>query len=178
MHKVTLNLSVLMAAIITSATACAVETAPAAAVAAPAASAQAPTAAPATPVAADAVAAPTAATPAAAAPATGQAAAAPTEAPATQVAMAETQPVLSQADGLALLKKSNCLLCHSIEKKVVGPAYKDVAAKYRGQPDAEARLFTKVTTGGKGVWGATPMPAQMANRDDIKTLIHFVLALK
>jgi cytochrome c len=150
-----------------------VETAPAAAVAAPAASAQAPTAAPATPVAADAVAAP-----AAAAPATGEAAAAPTEAPATQVAMAEAKPTLSQADGLALLKKSNCLLCHSIEKKVVGPAYKDVAAKYRGQPDAEARLFTKVTTGGKGVWGQTPMPAQMANRDDIRTLIHFVLALK
>ncbi len=92
--------------------------------------------------------------------------------------MAEAKPALSQADGLALLKKSNCLLCHSIEKKVVGPAYKDVAAKYRGQPDAEAKLFTKVTTGGKGVWGQTPMPAQMANRDDIRTLIHFVLALK
>ncbi len=74
------------------------------------------------------------------------------------------------------MKKSNCLLCHSIEKKIVGPAYKDVAAKYRGQ-DVEAKLFAKVTTGGKGVWGSTAMPAQKANPDDIKSLIRFVLAL-
>jgi cytochrome c len=104
-------------------------------------------------------------------------AAASTSPAAVEATTAEVkEPVLAQADALALLKKSNCLLCHSIEKKVVGPAYRDVATKYRGQ-DVEAKLFAKVTTGGKGVWGSTAMPPQMANRDDIKSLIKFVLAL-
>lgn len=61
-------------------------------------------------------------------------------------------------EGLALAKKSGCLNCHSIDKKIVGPAYKDVAKKYKGNPDAAAMLVKKVADGGSGVWGAVPMP--------------------
>lgn len=155
MHKVKLNMSVLMAGVVFSTVALAVDAPAATSIAAPAATA------PAAPVMLDAASA-----------------AASTSPAAVEATTAEVkEPVLAQADALALLKKSNCLLCHSIEKKVVGPAYKDVAEKYRGQPDAEAKLFAKVTTGGKGVWGSTAMPAQMANREDIRSLIRFVLAL-
>ena len=78
-----------------------------------------------------------------------------------------------------LLKKNACTACHSIDKKMVGPAYKDVAAKYRGQKDAEAKLVEKVKKGGKGVWGEVPMPPNAAVKDeDIKTMVHYVLSLK
>jgi len=58
----------------------------------------------------------------------------------------------------ALAKKKNCLACHAVDKKVVGPAYKDVAAKYAGQ-NVAPKLVAKVMKGGSGVWGAIPMPA-------------------
>lgn len=133
--------------------------------------AEAPAAAPAAEPAA-AVAAPAPAEAAAAAPA------AVAEAPAAPAAPAEPA-VLSEADGAALLKKSGCTVCHSIPKKVVGPAYKDVAAKYRGQDGAEAKLIAKVTKGGKGVWGPIEMPSQAkAGEENIKALVRFVLALK
>lgn len=133
--------------------------------------AEAPAAAPAAEPAA-AVAAPAPAEAAAAAPA------AVAEAPAAPAAPAEPA-VLSEADGLALLKKNGCTVCHSIPKKVVGPAYKDVAAKYRGQDGAEAKLIAKVTKGGKGVWGPIEMPSQAkAGEENIKALVRFVLALK
>jgi cytochrome c len=78
-----------------------------------------------------------------------------------------------------LAKKSGCTACHAIDKKLVGPAYKDVAAKYKGQKDAEAKLIAKVKAGGSGVWGAIPMPPNSAVKDDdIKTLVKWVLALK
>lgn len=87
----------------------------------------------------------------------------------------------AQADaGLDLAKKSGCLNCHDVDKKKVGPAYKDVAAKYRGQAGAEAKLIAKVTHGGGGVWGAMPMPAKGGNAGlsdaDIKTLVKWVLS--
>ena len=78
-----------------------------------------------------------------------------------------------------LAKKHACTACHSIDKKLVGPAYKDVAAKYRGQKDAEAKLIDKVKKGGKGVWGEVPMPPNAAVKDDeIKTMVQYVLSLK
>ncbi len=78
-----------------------------------------------------------------------------------------------------LAKKSACTACHAIDKKLVGPAYKDVAAKYKGQKDAEAKLIEKVKKGGVGVWGQIPMPANAAVKDeDIKTLVKWVLATK
>jgi cytochrome c len=76
-----------------------------------------------------------------------------------------------------LAKKSACTACHAVDKKLVGPSYKDVAAKYKGQKDAEAKLFDKVKKGGQGVWGPVPMPANGAVKDeDIKTLVKWVLA--
>src|SRR5207244_9898810 len=57
-----------------------------------------------------------------------------------------------------LAKKHNCLACHATDKKLVGPSYKEVAAKYRSDPAAEAKLFEKVKKGGQGVWGQVPMP--------------------
>jgi cytochrome c len=85
-----------------------------------------------------------------------------------------------QADaGEDLLKKSGCTACHSIDKKVVGPAYKDVAAKYKGDAGAAAKLAEKVKKGGSGVWGQVPMPPNPAVKDDdMKTMITYILALK
>lgn len=78
-----------------------------------------------------------------------------------------------------LAQASGCLTCHSIDKKVIGPAFKDVAQKYRNDKSAEAKLFQKVKNGGKGVWGDTPMPPNAHVKDeDIKTLVHWVLSLK
>ena len=78
-----------------------------------------------------------------------------------------------------LAKKNNCTACHKIEGKLVGPAYKDVAAKYKGDKKAEAMLIDKVKKGGAGVWGPIPMPPNTAVKDeDIKTLVKWILALK
>lgn len=85
----------------------------------------------------------------------------------------------SADDQTALAQKSGCLACHSVDKKVLGPAYKDVAAKYKGDKGAEARLVEKVKKGGSGVWGPIPMPANSPHvkDEDIKTLVHWVLSL-
>jgi cytochrome c len=79
----------------------------------------------------------------------------------------------------ALAKSSGCFACHSIDKKVVGPAYKDVAAKYRNKKGVEAALIQKVKAGGKGAWGDIPMPPNSHVKDaDIKTIVQWVLSLK
>jgi cytochrome c len=78
-----------------------------------------------------------------------------------------------------LLKKNACTACHANDKKMVGPAYKDVANKYRGQADAAAKLADKVKKGGSGVWGSVPMPPNAAVSDaDLKTMIAYILAMK
>ena len=78
-----------------------------------------------------------------------------------------------------LAQASGCMTCHAIDKKVIGPSYKEVAAKYRSDKQAEAKLFQKVKAGGKGVWGETPMPPNAHVKDeDIKTLVHWVLSQK
>lgn len=97
--------------------------------------------------------------------------------PITVAAASEVQAtVLSDADGQALLKKNNCFACHTMDKKQVGPGFKDVAAKYRGQPDAEAALIAKVTKGGKGVWGSMSMPPQSAKPEDVDAMVKFILS--
>jgi cytochrome c len=79
----------------------------------------------------------------------------------------------------ALLKKNNCTACHAIDKKLVGPSYKDVAKKYAGNAGAEKMLAEKVKKGGKGNWGQVPMPPNAAVSDaDITTMIKYVLSLK
>lgn len=78
-----------------------------------------------------------------------------------------------------LAKKHACLACHTVDKKMVGPSYKDVAAKYRNDKGAEAKLFEKVKKGGTGVWGQVPMPPNGAVPDaDIKTLVKWILSQK
>lgn len=80
----------------------------------------------------------------------------------------------------ALLRKSGCFACHQVDKKVVGPALKDIAAKYKGDKGAVDMLAKKVRAGGSGVWGATPMaPAPATVSDaDLKTSIAYILTLK
>ncbi|MFO1361851.1 MAG: c-type cytochrome [Burkholderiales bacterium] len=78
----------------------------------------------------------------------------------------------------ALAKKHNCTACHAVDKKMIGPAYKDVAKKYKGQADAAAKLAEKVKKGGSGVWGAVPMPPNATVPDgDIQKLVAWVLAM-
>ena len=77
-----------------------------------------------------------------------------------------------------LAQKYNCLACHAEDKKLVGPAYKEVAAKYKGDAGAEAKLIAKVKSGGGGVWGSIPMPPNNVPEADIKTIVEWVLSLK
>ena len=78
-----------------------------------------------------------------------------------------------------LAEKKNCMACHALDKKLVGPAYKDVAAKYADQKDAVAMLATKIQKGGAGVWGQIPMPANpQVSADEAKQLATWVLTVK
>ncbi|OYU89478.1 MAG: cytochrome C' [Burkholderiales bacterium PBB5] len=78
-----------------------------------------------------------------------------------------------------LAQKKSCLACHAMDKKLIGPAYKDVAAKYAGQKDAVAKLADKIQKGGTGVWGQVPMPANpQVNAEEAKQLATWVLSIK
>lgn len=80
---------------------------------------------------------------------------------------------------LELAKKSGCLACHGVDKKIVGPGWKDIAEKYKGDADAKANLIGKVKSGGKGVWGAPPMPpySPRVSDENIEKLVDFILTL-
>ena len=78
-----------------------------------------------------------------------------------------------------LAKAKNCMACHSVDAKVVGPAYKDVAKKYAGDKTAEAKLVQKVLKGGGGTWGAMAMPANtQVSEAEAHTLVKWILSLK
>ena len=78
-----------------------------------------------------------------------------------------------------LAQSSGCMTCHGVDKKVIGPGFKEIATKYRGNKGAEADLIKKVKAGGKGVWGDIPMPPNAHVKDeDIKTMVQWILALK
>lgn len=80
---------------------------------------------------------------------------------------------------MELAQKNACTACHAVDKKLVGPSYKDVAAKYKGDAKAEAMLVEKVKKGGVGTWGQIPMPANANLSDaDARTLVKWVLATK
>jgi cytochrome c len=126
--------------------------------------------------------------PAAAAPAEAEAApeatqAAPAEpaaaAPAAEAAApAEAAPAAEGGDQMALATSSGCMACHQLETKVVGPAYKEVAEKYRGDAAAVDMLVAKVKGGGVGTWGQIPMPPNAHVSDEnIRTLVEWVLTL-
>lgn len=87
-------------------------------------------------------------------------------------AFAERDPITD------VLKKYNCTSCHAIDTKIFGPAFRDVANKYKNVPSAENALVKKVSVGGKGVWGSDTMPAVDAkseHQDDIRRAVQFVL---
>jgi len=78
-----------------------------------------------------------------------------------------------------LAQKKNCMACHALDKKLVGPAYKDVAAKYAKDKDAYKKLAEKIQKGGSGVWGPVPMPANtQVNQQEAETLAKWVLTIK
>lgn len=78
----------------------------------------------------------------------------------------------------ALARSKNCLACHGIDNKIVGPAFKDVAAKYKGDASAVATLAAKVKNGGGGVWGAIPMPPNGSTSEaEAEILVKWVLSL-
>lgn len=92
---------------------------------------------------------------------------------------AATTQVLAAPDGQALAAQHNCLGCHQVASSVVGPAYKDVAARYRGNKAAVALLSDRIRKGGIGVWGKTvPMPAQQVSDADLKVIVTWILGLK
>ena len=92
------------------------------------------------------------------------------------VAAAATSPAFAQMD---LAQSKNCLTCHAVDKKLVGPAYKDVAAKYAGDKTAVDKLTQKVMKGGSGVWGPVPMPANpQVSEAEAKKLVGWILTLK
>ena len=77
-----------------------------------------------------------------------------------------------------MAKKYNCLACHQTDKKLVGPSYQEVAAKYKGQADAPDKLAAKVKAGGVGVWGQVPMPPNPTVPDaDLKALVTWILGM-
>jgi cytochrome c len=87
-----------------------------------------------------------------------------------------TLPAFADAE---LATKKNCMACHAVDKKQVGPSYKDVAAKYAGQKDAVEKLTQKVMKGGSGVWGAIPMPANpQVSAAEAKQLVEWVMIQK
>lgn len=79
----------------------------------------------------------------------------------------------------ALAQKNACMSCHGVDKKIVGPAFKDVAKKYAGDKGAKAKLVAKVKAGGKGVWGEIPMPPNpQLKADDAEKVVDWILSLK
>jgi len=95
------------------------------------------------------------------------------------VLAAPAHAVLDNAAAEALMKKDGCAACHAIDKKIVGPAYVDVAAKYKGDKNAAAMLMKKVKEGGVGTWGQIPMPPNSAvPAGDITELVNWILTLK
>jgi cytochrome c len=84
----------------------------------------------------------------------------------------------TDAAATQLLTKYNCQACHTLDKKLVGPSYKEVAAKYAADTAAPAKLEQKIKSGGSGVWGAVPMPPNNVPDADLKTLAAWILAQK
>lgn len=94
----------------------------------------------------------------------------------TALSVAALSPALANQE---LAQKKACMACHGMDKKIVGPGYLEVAKKYKGQKDAEAKLVQKVLKGGGGVWGTMAMPANaQVNEAEAKQLVKWILSLK
>jgi cytochrome c len=99
----------------------------------------------------------------------------PAEQPKSEAKPAQTT---AMADAEALAKAKGCFACHAVNAKQVGPAFKDVAKKYAGKPDAVAHLSERIKKGGVGEWGNVPMPPQNVTDEEAKKLAEWVLSLK
>ena len=91
---------------------------------------------------------------------------------------ASANAAVDAAKAKQLATKYNCLACHAVDKKLVGPPYQDVAKKYKGDKSAAEKLAGKIKAGGSGVWGAIPMPPNNVPDADIKTLVDWILSLE
>jgi cytochrome c len=90
----------------------------------------------------------------------------------------ETSKTPLAANSIALFKKHSCVSCHKMEGKQVGPGYKEIALKYKGDATAEDKLITKIATGGAGVWGTMPMPPMSkVTPEDSKVMVTYILSL-
>ena len=89
-------------------------------------------------------------------------------------ANAQTVP----AELMTKLQKNACTACHAVDKKIVGPSFKDVAQRYKGDPGAQAKLAAKIKSGGSGSWGAIPMPPQSLKEDEAKAIAALLLQLR
>ena len=95
------------------------------------------------------------------------------------LALATQAGAVDAAKAETMVKADGCTACHTVDNKLVGPAYKEVAAKYKGDPAAEAKLMKKIKDGGSGVWGPVPMPPHPALSDaDLKTMADWILSLR
>ncbi len=98
---------------------------------------------------------------------------------ATLISAAHSAYAVDEVTALTLAKKNNCLICHSVEKKIVGPAWRDIGKKYGSDTTAAELLLAKIKKGGKGTWGAVAMPPNAATKDeDIKEMVSYILSLK
>lgn len=93
------------------------------------------------------------------------------------LALACTANAADAEKAKALAQSKNCLACHTVATKLVGPAYTEVSKKYKGNKDAEATLIKKVINGGGGVWGTIPMPPNPVKEDEAKLLVEWILSL-
>jgi cytochrome c len=85
--------------------------------------------------------------------------------------------VASVADAVAIARGNACMGCHAVDRKLVGPSFQQIAAKYKGDPQAQAKLVAKVRNGGSGVWGVIPMPSHPSmNAADIQKVVGWILA--
>ena len=93
--------------------------------------------------------------------------------------LAQSAPAAEPPAGEALATRHGCVACHTVDKKVVGPSFKEIAAKYRADKGVSAKLAEKVKQGGKGVWGDLLMPPNTHVKDeDIKAMVAWILSLK
>jgi cytochrome c len=90
---------------------------------------------------------------------------------------AQANAAVDAAKAQELAKSKNCFACHMVDKKLVGPAFKEIAKKYKGDGGAVGNLSKKVLNGGSGVWGAIPMPPNPVKKDQAKLLVEWILSL-
>lgn len=90
---------------------------------------------------------------------------------------AHANAAVDEAKAKALSQQKNCMTCHAVDKKLVGPAFKEIAKKYKGDSGAVGNLANKVIKGGSGVWGAIPMPPNPVKEDEAKLMVEWILSM-